>query len=66
MTTHAHARENLGVVGRLAAICLTAIMLAAASMSGAFAAQDAAEWPMGAMTKPEFLRHRRGPRTARV
>src|SRR5271169_3109553 len=42
MTTHAHARENLGVAGRIAAICLTAIMLAAASMSGAFAAQDAA------------------------
>ena len=39
MTTH--ARENLGVAGRIA-ICLTAIMLAAASMSGAFAAQDAA------------------------
>jgi moderate conductance mechanosensitive channel len=37
-----HARENLGVAGRIAAICLTAIMLAAASMSGAFAAQDAA------------------------
>src|SRR5208282_1895510 len=42
MTTHAHARENLGVAGRIAAIYLTAIMLAAASMSGAFAAQDAA------------------------
>ena len=39
MTTH--AREKLGVAGRIA-ICLTAIMLAAASMSGAFAAQDAA------------------------
>jgi hypothetical protein len=37
MTTH--AREKLGVAGRIAS-CLTAIMLAAASMSGAFAAQD--------------------------
>jgi small-conductance mechanosensitive channel len=41
MTTH--ARENLGVAGRIAVICLIAIMLAAVSMSGAFAAQDAAE-----------------------
>ena len=39
MTT-THAREKLGVAGRIAAICLTAIMLAALSMSGAFAAQD--------------------------
>jgi small-conductance mechanosensitive channel len=40
MTTH--ARENLGVAGWVAAICLTAIMLVALSMSGAFAAQAAA------------------------
>jgi small-conductance mechanosensitive channel len=40
MTTH--AREHLGVAGRIAAIWLSAIMLAPWSMSGAFAAQDAA------------------------
>src|SRR5258708_15433762 len=39
----AQGRENLGVTGRIAVICLTAIMLAAVSMSGAFAAQDAAD-----------------------
>jgi small-conductance mechanosensitive channel len=39
MTTD--ARQNLGAAGRIAAICLTAIMLAALSMSGAVAAQDA-------------------------
>lgn len=34
--------ENLGVSGRIAAICLMAIMPTGVSMSGAFAAQDAA------------------------
>src|SRR5271167_36027 len=45
MTTHAHARENLGVAGRIAAICLTGIMIAAVPMSGGFAAQAAAANP---------------------
>ena len=40
MATHAH--ENLGAVGRAAAVWLAAIILAAVPMSGAFAAQHAA------------------------